>query len=232
VRVLGVDACPGGWVGVLLDDRHTTAWFGAGIAGLVHAAESAGGTARVVAVDIPIGLPDAGRRTADLMARRAAGPRRSSVFLTPVRRALTAGDHAAAVRVNRELAGAGVSVQAFGLRSRILEVEGWLRTSGRAVVEVHPEVCFAALAGAPMSTRKATWAGAEERRALLRRRPRGHAGARGRESGRRRRPGRRGGRVDRAQVRRGHGVLPAGRTGGLQRRNRQRHLGVGHRPTP
>jgi predicted RNase H-like nuclease len=35
------------------------------------------------------------------------------------------------------------------------------------VVEVHTEVSFAALAGAPLAHRKASWAGAEERRALL-----------------------------------------------------------------
>jgi predicted RNase H-like nuclease len=35
------------------------------------------------------------------------------------------------------------------------------------VVEIHPEVCFARLAGAPLTARKSSWAGAEHRRALL-----------------------------------------------------------------
>lgn len=169
MRVLGVDACPGGWVGVRLDDRRPAAYLGRDVDALVHTTEAAAGEVDVVAVDIPIGLPDTGRRQADVLARQAAGPRRSSVFLTPVRGALTAGDHPTAVRINRELAGEGVSVQAFGLRSRILEVEGWVLSARRPVVEVHPEVCFAALAGAPLSTRKTTWSGAEERRRLLRR---------------------------------------------------------------
>jgi predicted RNase H-like nuclease len=37
---------------------------------------------------MPIGLPDAGRRMADTLARQAVGPRRASVFVTPVRAAL------------------------------------------------------------------------------------------------------------------------------------------------
>jgi predicted RNase H-like nuclease len=168
MRVLGVDACPGGWVGVLLGDLRPRAYVERGVDALVRTAEAAAGPVGVVAVDIPIGLPDTGRREADVLARQAAGPRGSSVFLTPVREALTAADHATAVRVNRDLAGQGVSVQAFGLRKRILEVEGWVPAAGRPVVEVHPEVCFAALAGSPLSTRKSTWAGAEERRRLLR----------------------------------------------------------------
>jgi predicted RNase H-like nuclease len=35
------------------------------------------------------------------------------------------------------------------------------------VVEAHPELCFAALAGAPLPERKHSWAGAVRRRALL-----------------------------------------------------------------
>jgi predicted RNase H-like nuclease len=36
------------------------------------------------------------------------------------------------------------------------------------VIEVHPEVSFAELAGRPLAYPKSTWAGAEERRGLLR----------------------------------------------------------------
>jgi hypothetical protein len=43
--------------------------------------------------------------------------------MTPVRAALGAGSHAAAVEVNRARAGEGVSAQMYGLRSKILEVD-------------------------------------------------------------------------------------------------------------
>ena len=67
----------------------------------------AAGRSICIAVDMPIGLPDAGRRRADVLARELAGPRRASVFMTPVRSALQEEAHAAATAVNVQLAGEG-----------------------------------------------------------------------------------------------------------------------------
>jgi len=165
-RVLGVDACSKGWIGVSLGPGGTDAFFGSTIGELVVLAEVNGGV-DVVAIDIPIGLPDQGRRQADVLARPAVGPRWQSVFMTPVRSALLANDHAAAVVINRKLAGEGISQQAFGLRTKILEIDGWIKENSHAVVEVHPEVSFAVMAQGPLLNRKKTWAGAEQRRQLL-----------------------------------------------------------------
>jgi len=166
VRVLGVDACKAGWVGVALAGGAPRAYVAAAIGGLVNLAE-ADGSLDVVAIDMPIGLPDHRRRRADELAKAAIGPLASSVFITPVRAALEAPDHPTAVALNRELAGEGVSVQAYGLRVKLLQVDEWVRSCGRRVVEVHPEVCFAALAGEPLTVPKRTWAGVERRRRLL-----------------------------------------------------------------
>jgi predicted RNase H-like nuclease len=165
-RVLGVDACKAGWVGVALAGAGSTVRAAASIGELVAAAD-ADGPVEVVAIDIPIGLPDAGRRQADLMARARIGRLWPSVFLTPVRAALLAADHPTAVAVSRDRTGAGVSVQAYGLRAKVLQVDRWVRGTNRRVVEVHPEVSFAVLAGAPLTERKHTWAGAVRRRRLL-----------------------------------------------------------------
>ncbi|WP_435091616.1 DUF429 domain-containing protein [Micromonospora aurantiaca (nom. illeg.)] len=161
-----MDACKAGWVGVVLHDGAATVHVGRTIAALVAGAEMDGHLA-VVGIDIPIGLPDTGRRQADVLAYKLVGPRRSSVFMTPVRAALEAGSHAAAVQVNRERAGEGVSAQVYGLRAKIFEVDIWARQAGRQVVEVHPEVSFARLAGSPLPDGKRTWAGAHHRRRLL-----------------------------------------------------------------
>ncbi len=118
-------------------------------------------------IDIPIGLPDTGRRRADLLARKAAGPRWASVFITPVRAALEAGDHLSASAINRRLTGEGISRQAFALQTKILQVDRWVRQTRRRVVEVHPEVGFAQLAGEPLHLSKSTWAGAARRHQLL-----------------------------------------------------------------
>ena len=174
--MLGVDRWKGAWVGVVLEDRPgvrrdvvsttVTGVVGPTITDVVRAAERSG-EVDVVAVDIPIGVPARGPRQADVLARRVVGPRRSSVFPTPVREALEAPDHAAAVRVSRELTGVGLSRQAHALGPAMLEVEAWARTAVVPVVEVHPEVSFAVLAGAPLSWPKKTWAGARARLDLL-----------------------------------------------------------------
>src|SRR5699024_12100597 len=85
--VLGVDRQAGAWVGALLPT------VGVGMVELVSAPDLATlvdraasqTTVRLVAVDIPVGLPDTGTRQADVLVRRRLGARASSVFPTPVR---------------------------------------------------------------------------------------------------------------------------------------------------
>jgi predicted RNase H-like nuclease len=164
--VLGADVCDAGWVGVVLRDDEIGVYVDAEIRHLVAAA-AAGGRLDVIGIDIPIGLADASLRQADLLARKAAGPRRASVFGTPVRSALAESDYQLACALNRRLAGTGISRQAFNLREKILQVDTWLAGAPCPVVEVHPELSFAAMAGAPLTDSKSTWAGAVRRRGLL-----------------------------------------------------------------
>jgi predicted RNase H-like nuclease len=165
-RVLGVDACKRGWIAVAVDDAVTGAWVAGNIDALMARARADGPVA-VVAIDMPIGLPDRGYRQADLLARAAIGSLWPSVFMTPVRQALLAADHGTASAINRELTGHGISIQAFALKPKLLQVEQWAAQATVRIVETHPEVCFARLAGAPLTARKSSWAGAEHRRALL-----------------------------------------------------------------
>lgn len=141
------------------------------IADLVAAAGAlAPGGLVSVGIDIPIGLPDVGRRRADGLARALLGPRASSVFPVPVRAAVEEPRHARASAVNVTLSGLGISRQSHGLRTAILDVDGWLRGGGPGavpVVEVHPELSFATLAGAPLAHGKKSWSGIERRRRLL-----------------------------------------------------------------
>jgi predicted RNase H-like nuclease len=167
LRVLGVDGCKAGWVGIALSDGCVVrAHFAATIADLVGLASQAG-PLDVVGVDMPIGLADAGIRRADMLARGLAGPRRASVFLTPVRAAVECGDYAAASAISVRLTGQGISRQSYALRGKILELDEWTRVATVRVAEVHPELSFAGLAGAPLASSKATWAGATTRRRLL-----------------------------------------------------------------
>jgi predicted RNase H-like nuclease len=165
-RVLGVDGCKAGWVGVVLHDGAVAVHVAKTIAAIVADAEI-DGRLDVIGIDIPIGLPDAGRRHADVLAYKLAGPRRSSVFMTPVRAALEADSYPAAAEVNRQRAGEGISAQVYALQAKIIEVDRWAGHSRRRVVEVHPEVSFATMAGSPLLDGKRTWAGAHHRRRLL-----------------------------------------------------------------
>jgi predicted RNase H-like nuclease len=161
---LGVDACKHGWIGISLSpDGSTVGFYGATMGELVAQVPDV----EDIAIDIPIGLPNRGPRAADMLARKRVGSRRTSVFMTPVRAALQAPTHAEATAVSVRITGSGVSQQAYALRAKIFEVETWLRLSPVPVWEVHPEVCFAVLSGAPLRYSKTTWAGAEERRSHL-----------------------------------------------------------------
>lgn len=163
-RVVGVDGCPTGWVGVVLaTDLPPAAVWAAGIAELAAQTPDVA----VIAIDIPIGLPDHDTRPADLAARKALGRRWQTVFPTPVRRAIEAATYDEANRLARKINNAGISRQAYALQKKILEVDQWISTAPCAVYEVHPELSFAHLAGTPVTASKKTWAGSHERQRLL-----------------------------------------------------------------
>jgi predicted RNase H-like nuclease len=171
--VLGVDAAGRhGWVGVAIDDGglvgvHLALGLGDLIAEADAAALDAGaGPLAVVGVDIPIGLVDGPRRSADVAARSFVGVRRSSVFPAPPRSALGFATQAEA---NAHLAQRGLpllSAQAVALFARIREAEAVARTDGR-LREVFPEASFRQLAGAALPEPKKAAAGALRRLELL-----------------------------------------------------------------
>jgi predicted RNase H-like nuclease len=159
VLTIGVDAARGGWIAVaLVDGRFEDAVLERRFPGVLERF----GAADMVGVDVPIGLPELGtRRRADVEARAIVGGRRSSVFFTPSRAAL----EAATYRDARSVA-PSTSAQGWALRTAILDVA---RIDDPRVREVHPEVSFAVLAGAPLAFAKRTWNGQHERLTLLRR---------------------------------------------------------------
>lgn len=159
--VIGVDGAAKGWVFVALEDgRFRSAelhpLFADGLAAHPKAA--------VVAVDIPIGLPEKGTRRADVEARRALPGKASSVFLTPPREVLSAADYPDANRLCRRLSSRGLSRQSYSLFPKIREIDA---IDDPRLREVHPEVSFARLAGEPVAESKRSWTGAARRRALL-----------------------------------------------------------------
>jgi predicted RNase H-like nuclease len=170
VPVLGVDACRAGWVGVLLTpERPAAVLAGATITALVELARESADP-MVVAIDIPIGLPDSGPRQADGLARRELPGKASSVFSTLTRSAYEAETYADARERNRTATDGtrSASAQAYALGPKILEVDAWVRARpGVAVIEVHPELSFARMSGAPIGVGKKDSAGVQARRDAL-----------------------------------------------------------------
>ncbi|WP_154677321.1 DUF429 domain-containing protein [Parafrankia discariae] len=173
MRVLGVDACPGGWVAVELSGgAFAGARFTATLRDLTDrtdrsTAASASRAFDMIAVDMPLGLLADGWRECDRAARAAAGPRRASVFLVPPRPVWAVEQFADANALCRAMTGGGLTRQAWGLRPKVLEADALRADHPDALREVHPELAFGAMAGAPLPFAKTTWAGAAHRRALL-----------------------------------------------------------------
>ena len=161
--VVGVDATMKGWVAVVAEDG---AFVEARAFLTIAELASQLTDVDVIGVDIPIGLPDSGRRAADVAAREFVGPRRSSVFFTHPLAVIEAPTYADAREIAKQRFGTGISAQAYALRNKILEVDAIVESDDR-IIEVHPEVSFRELAGTHLLHSKRTWNGQMERRRLL-----------------------------------------------------------------
>ena len=164
--VAGLDGCRRGWIAVIAASNHAQARvrFAKSVLDVVDAPEAPG----VIALDIPIGLPDWARygqlwldggRTPERLVRPLLGARQSSVFSIPSRPAVYAASdetvsepdrfrHACAIARATSADGKAVAKQGFQIFRRIIEIDCVLR--GRPeltarVFECHPEVSFWAM---------------------------------------------------------------------------------------
>lgn len=186
----GVDGCKAGWVAAI---RRPGAGVSIEIVGRFEGLVDALPQDAVLAVDMPIGLPDAigrGGRGPETAVRPLLGARQSSVFSIPSRAAVYAETadfagldawydaHRRASAVARATSDPprAISIQAFGIFSKIREIDALLRRRPELrarIRESHPEVAFWRLnGGSPMELPKkikgrVNPAGMEERRALL-----------------------------------------------------------------
>lgn len=128
--------------------------------------------ARLILVDIPIGLPwqDQKIRLCDTAARRAISPRGSSVFPAPARSALYKSSYQEGSAENRRQLGKGLSKQTWNIMPKIKEVDEYMRRvmPVEKVREMHPEVAFWALNGKRvLNHKKKHQAGIDERLDIL-----------------------------------------------------------------
>ncbi len=190
--LVGVDGCKAGWIAVRRDLGSTPRNLGSIPRNLGSTPRNPGSTPRipgstpsvtvfdsfaallaanpddaVIAVDMPIGLPEfssKGGRGPEALVRPLLGARQSSVFSIPSRAALYADTggfttieawyaaHRRASDVARTTSDPprGVSIQAFGIFAKIREIDALLIEQPRLrsrVYESHPEVAFCRLNG-------------------------------------------------------------------------------------
>jgi len=163
IWLAGVDGCPGAWLavfarpdGVILPPRVVKRF-----ADIVLGNERPA----IVAVDMPIGLPErspAGGRLAEREARALLGDRRSSVFRIPSRRAVEASvapkpadareRFFAACAIARETSDdrKGFAKQGFYILDKVAEIDAFLRTHkdhAGHMFETHPELAFVMMNG-------------------------------------------------------------------------------------
>ncbi len=176
--VAGVDGCKAGWVAVVRS-------LGRGAPAELRLVQSfselleVNPQLAVIAVDMPIGLPDRigpKGRGAEQAARKHLGERQSSVFAVPSRAAVYCHDYGQACAVAQQTSEPPkkVSKQCFYLFPKIREIDSLMSPDLEArVYEVHPELAFWRLNdGRAMSLPKkvksrASGPGMDERRDLL-----------------------------------------------------------------
>lgn len=165
----GADGCNSGWVVVTQhSDAGDVRYFVVNSIAEIFQRRPA---PDLIAIDIPIGLPESGPRRCDMAARKLLGRSRgSSVFPAPVRALLPAHSYEHACRTGRGIDGRALSKQCWAILPKIGEVDQLLRKDSEIrnrVREVHPEVSFWALAGAPVLEPKRSKQGQAVRLKLL-----------------------------------------------------------------
>ncbi|WP_332681876.1 serine/threonine dehydratase [Bosea sp. (in: a-proteobacteria)] len=186
--VAGVDGCKAGWIAAFCDAGFKNPPVIKVFREFASILKD-DLTPSIIAVDMPIGLPDwiegRGRGPEDA-ARAVLGRRRGSVFSIPSRAAVYAVDrpvvgmgdiaisHAAACGLARATSTlkAGFSRQAFMILPKIREIDRLLQAAPQhrhRIREIHPEVAFWSMNhGRPLRFGKKHPAGEMERIALLR----------------------------------------------------------------
>jgi predicted RNase H-like nuclease len=159
-RVAGLDGCRRGWIAVIAaaDGKDTRARFAKSLRDILDAPDPPS----IVAIDVPIGLPDRsgpGGRTPERLVRPLLGPRQSSVFSIPSRTAVYAAHdasipepdrfrHACAIARVTSASEKAVAKQAFQIFGKIIEIDCVLRERAelaQRVFECHPELSFWAM---------------------------------------------------------------------------------------
>jgi len=124
--ICGADGCKAGWV-VISKDLNSGS-VSCRLYSTMHEPAYSRPRPQIIALDIPIGLPEAGPRDCDLEARRLVGPgRASSVFPAPIRPVLAATSYSDACQIRLQVEGKKLSLQAWAIMPKVRDVDELLR---------------------------------------------------------------------------------------------------------
>lgn len=138
--VAGIDGCPAGWIAALWDGAgHLTSRLCASFADVMAL------PAEIIAVDMPIGLPETSGRPPEREVRAKIGVRRSSVFSVPSLESIRCRDYREACRINllHSDPPRRVSQQCFHLFPKMREIDALITPDHQSrIYESHPELAF------------------------------------------------------------------------------------------
>lgn len=154
IRVAGIVPDTKGWISVELRDRHFR-----------HATHQDTlvrviiglGSAAVIAVAAPLGLPAHQIRAADSATAHLLRRHSTTPLPAPPAAALNAPNQPAAAKLCRQTAGFALNTKAWAARHHLLQAHDLWRQHPRLMHEAHPELTYAQLNGAPLTTGPDTW---------------------------------------------------------------------------
>ena len=172
MQTIGVDGCKAGWVACFRKENFLVFEVFANFKLLIEAFDDD----TIIAVDMPIGLPDrifGSGRPAEIEARKFVGGKRAaSVFSMPSRQAIYTFDWVEARKVAQKTSEPprNFSIQAWNLLPKVRQIDELMRGDfgyKRRVFETHPEIVFRSLSNGALEHYKKTPEGHRFRKALL-----------------------------------------------------------------
>lgn len=166
---LGVDGCRGGWIAGVLDHGELRLERYQSIDEIVGKYPNFDS----FLIDMVVGLRENAEQVRpDELARKELGPRASTVFPVPCRQAVYADTEAKQKAANIQILGKSLSKQTVFIIPKIRELDEFLETHPEyrnRILESHPELDFARLNGAVVTSRKKHYEGLAERDSILQR---------------------------------------------------------------
>ena len=164
---IGVDGCRGGWIAAVLDHGDMRLERYDDLTSLIKTYPSFD----AFLIDMAIGLRNSTKQLRpDDEARKELGPKASSVFPIPSRKAVYADGEDAQKEANKCTLGKSLAKQSIAIIPKIRELDTFLKDHPEyknRILESHPEVIFSRLNGAVVLSSKKEEPGPSHRIAIL-----------------------------------------------------------------